>query len=105
MHGKLPDRTAGGFGQSSHTASRDNARLERERQDRERSQREAQSSAQGGTGAQNPLSNITDEQREEINEAVSFLPFASIQLLFGGKLGINSNGNSSDFSTSIKTNE
>ncbi|EPE33915.1 EF-hand [Glarea lozoyensis ATCC 20868] len=67
LHGKLPDRTAAGFAQSAHTGPRDNARLERERQ--ERSQREAQSAAQGGSGAQNPLSSITDEQREEINEA------------------------------------
>ena len=68
LHGKLPERGAVGFAQS---APRDNARLERERQERERSQRDAQTSAQGGGGAQNSLSSITDEQREEINEAVS----------------------------------
>jgi hypothetical protein len=68
-HGKLPERTAAGFAQT-HTGSGNNARIERERQDRDRGGREAQSSAQGGSGAQNPLSSITDEQREEINEAV-----------------------------------
>ncbi|KAF4637946.1 hypothetical protein G7Y89_g130 [Cudoniella acicularis] len=67
IHGKLPERSAPGtFG---HTSTRENARLERERQERERAQREAQAAAQGGAGPSNPLNNITDEQREEINEA------------------------------------
>src|SRR6187402_1720121 len=64
LHGKLPERNAPAFG-ASHPASRENARLERERQDRERAQREA---AQAGPS--NPLAQITDEQREKINEAV-----------------------------------
>jgi len=63
IHGKLPERTAPApFGASS---TRETARLERERQERERAQREA---AQAGPS--NPLASITDEQREEINEAV-----------------------------------
>ncbi|RDW88822.1 EF-hand-1 [Coleophoma cylindrospora] len=62
IHGKLPDRNGPpGFGVSS--ATRENARLERERQERERAQREA------AVGSSNPLNALTDEQREEINEA------------------------------------
>jgi centrin-3 len=63
LHGKIPDRSGPSFAASS----RENARLERERQERERAQREA---AQQVAGSSNPLANITDEQREEINEAV-----------------------------------
>jgi hypothetical protein len=60
--GKLPERTYGtGFGA---TANRNSAQLERERQ--ERAQREAQSHAAAGS----PMASLTDEQREEINEAV-----------------------------------
>jgi hypothetical protein len=82
-HGKLPERTAAGFAQT-HTGSGNNARIERERQDRDRGGREAQSSAQGGSGAQNPLSSISDEQREEINEAVRLTSY-DIQSLPGKK--------------------
>ncbi|RDL39582.1 EF-hand protein [Venustampulla echinocandica] len=71
LHGKLPERNAPGiFGASS---TRETARLERERQERERAHREAQATTQaavqGGAGPSNPLNSITDEQREEINEA------------------------------------
>lgn len=62
FQGKLPERNGPAFGASSHTTMRETARLERERQERERAQREA-------AGPANPY-NITDEQREEINEAV-----------------------------------
>lgn len=61
FQGKLPERNGPAFGASSHTTMRETARLERERQERERAQREA-------AGPANPY-NITDEQREEINEA------------------------------------
>lgn len=61
LHGKLPERP----GPSFATSSRENARLERERQDRERAQREAAQQA----GPSNPMASISDEQREEINEA------------------------------------
>ncbi|KAH6680271.1 putative Centrin-3 [Halenospora varia] len=67
LHGKLPERSQpSGFG---HTSTREAARLERERQERERAQRErdAQAAAQGGPS--NLVNNITEEQREEINEA------------------------------------
>jgi hypothetical protein len=70
LHGKPPERSAPTvFSASSHTATRENARLERERQERERTQREAQ--AQAAAGSSNPLNSLTDEQKEEINEAVS----------------------------------
>jgi centrin-3 len=60
LHGKLPERNLNApFGSSVHTANRENARIERERQERER-----------GAGPSNPLPTITDEQKEEINEAV-----------------------------------
>jgi centrin-3 len=62
LHGKLPERNLNApFGSSVHTVNRENARLERERQERER-----------GAGPSNPVPTITitDEQREEINEAV-----------------------------------
>lgn len=70
---QLPDRGASStFSASSHTnAARENARLERERLERERfaqtqAQAQAQQNAQQGAMAQ-----LTDEQRDEINEAVS----------------------------------
>lgn len=67
LSGKLPERSAAGaFGASS---TRDGARLERERH--ERAQREAQSHA-AAAGTSNALAALTDEQREEINEAVRF---------------------------------
>lgn len=63
LHGKLPERIAPNtFGASS---TRENARLDRERQERERAQREAAAQA----GSSNPFAGLTDEQREEINEA------------------------------------
>lgn len=64
LHGKLPERSNAAnnaFG-TTHPAPRDTGRLERERQDRERAQREAAAAA----GAPQ----VTEEQREEINEAV-----------------------------------
>jgi len=70
LHGKLPERNAptSGFGASSHTlATRENARLDRERQERERAQREAQQQ-QASSSNQN-INGLTDEQRDEINEA------------------------------------
>lgn len=68
--GKLPERThPTGFSVSAHPASQA-ARLERERQERERVQREREAAA-SGPAPSNPLSNLTDEQREEVNEAVS----------------------------------
>lgn len=71
LHGssKLPDRSAPlSFGASSHThTAREAARLERERQDRERAAAAQQASA---SGASNSMAQLTDEQRDEINEAV-----------------------------------
>ncbi len=67
VHGKLPDRNANAFG-VSHPAARDIGRSERERQDRERAQRE---SAAGATPQ------VTEEQREEINEAVCPCQYSS----------------------------
>lgn len=62
--GKLPERNApNAFGASS---TRETARLERERQERERAQRDAAAQS----APTNPINTITDEQREEINEAV-----------------------------------
>ena len=62
--GKLPDRSiAGAFGASTTTAAqREAQRLERERErlEKERLEREGQ----------DPMSQLTEEQREEINEAV-----------------------------------
>jgi len=61
LHGKIPERSTGiGFNASS---TRESARLERERQERERAHREQQAAPQ------NPLEGLTEEQREEINEA------------------------------------
>ena len=65
IHTKLPERNPPtGF---AATSTRETARLERERQERERAQREAQAQQ---AGSSNPLNALTDEQREEINEAV-----------------------------------
>lgn len=65
--GKLPDRTGGvaPFGSSTTQAHRDAQRQEREREraERERIEREGQKQ----------LAELTEEQREEINEAVSRL--------------------------------
>jgi hypothetical protein len=77
--GKLPDRsTALGFGASSQTHSaREATRLERERQERERQERERAAAAQKLQLEQQAgpsvgsMAQITDEQRDEINEAVS----------------------------------
>jgi hypothetical protein len=65
LHGKLPERNApSAFGTSANPTARENARLDRERQERERA------GPSGGAGAPSPLNALTDEQREEINEAV-----------------------------------
>ncbi|MCJ1438396.1 Calcium-binding component of the spindle pole body (SPB) half-bridge [Xylographa pallens] len=56
--GKLPDRS-GGFAPPSTAQAREAARLER--QERERLERE---------GQQDPMGQLSEEQREEINEAV-----------------------------------
>ena len=70
LHGKLPERNApSAFGASSNPTARENARLERERQERERA------GPSGGLGGSNPLNALTDEQKEEINEAVSLEKF------------------------------
>ncbi len=61
LHGKNPER-ASAFG------TRDGARLERERQERERLQREAAAAQQAEVT--NTINTLSDEQREEINEAV-----------------------------------
>ena len=63
--GKLPDRSAAGFGSSSGHQAREAQRLERERERAERERLET-----------NPLAELTEEQREEINEAVSTLSFS-----------------------------
>lgn len=65
LHGKLPERSGapGGFGA---TSNRETARLERERAERERGQNQGP-----GQGGGNTMNGITDEQREEISEAVS----------------------------------
>jgi hypothetical protein len=68
LHGKLPERNApSAFSASAHPLGRENAM---QRQERERAQREAAQSA----GPSAPFNNITDEQREEINEAVCPCP-------------------------------
>ncbi|KAI9745521.1 MAG: Calcium-binding component of the spindle pole body (SPB) half-bridge [Claussenomyces sp. TS43310] len=71
---KLPDRGAApaGFGASTHThAARESARLERERQDRERAAQQQQQQQQqaAGSSTSNAIAQLTDEQRDEINEA------------------------------------
>lgn len=61
---KLPDRsTTQGFGASHTLSARERERQERERQDRERQQ--------AGIGSSNSMANLSDEQKDEINEAVS----------------------------------
>ena len=65
--GKLPDRTIGAaFGASTTQQQREAQRLERERErvEKERIEREGQ----------NQLAELTEEQREEINEAVRPTP-------------------------------
>ncbi|KAL3423763.1 hypothetical protein PVAG01_05511 [Phlyctema vagabunda] len=63
IHGRLPERNAqSGFGTTA--TARETARLDRERQERERAQREA-----AAAESSSPLNRLTDEQREEINEA------------------------------------
>ena len=59
------------FGQSHAPAAREAARLERERLDRERQQQVAQKSTHQQSQAQSALSQLADEQRDEVNEAVS----------------------------------
>jgi centrin-3 len=89
LHGtsKLPERNAPlGFGASSHThTAREAARLERERQERERAaaqQQQQQAATNAGAGS---MAQLTDEQRDEINEAVShFLICYSILLFVEG---------------------
>lgn len=68
MHGKLPERA--GPGPSFGASSRENARIERERQERERAAQQAQSQQQQQHNPGPSIANITDEQKEEISEAV-----------------------------------
>lgn len=76
--GKLPDRSAPlGFGASALTSARQSAQQDRERQERERQERDRiavsqAQQAQGGSTSGNHMAQLTDEQRDEINEAVSF---------------------------------
>jgi hypothetical protein len=98
---KLPDRSAPlGFGASSHThTAREAARQERERQERERAAAQ-QAAATTSATASNTMTQLTDEQRDEINEAVphprpSYPPQLS---------NISRSRNSSASSTSTKTN-
>ena len=70
--GKLPDRSLGGaFAASTAAQQREAQRLERERDrlEKERLDRENQ----------DPMSQLTEEQREEINEAVR----STIKILHG----------------------
>ncbi|KAG9246508.1 hypothetical protein BJ878DRAFT_279749 [Calycina marina] len=60
IHGKLPNPPTG-FGA---TSTRETARIERERQERERAQQQHQQA-----GSSNPLTALTEEQLQEINEA------------------------------------
>ena len=70
--GKLPER--GAFGSNSQAQQRDVQRAERERErERERQQKERE--------GQDPMSQLTEEQKEEINEAVrktAYLSFTQI---------------------------
>jgi len=68
IHGKLPERSAP-FGASA-APGRENARIERERQERERVERERM---ERDGGLPPVVAQLSDEQREEINEAVSLL--------------------------------
>lgn len=84
--GKLPERsTALNLGPSTQSLSiREYTRLERERQERERQERERVAAAQKQQLEHQVGSNIgsmaqiTDEQRDEINEAVSNIPFLGL---------------------------
>ncbi|PQE16932.1 cell division control cdc31 protein [Rutstroemia sp. NJR-2017a BBW] len=58
-----------GASQQPAAALRDKPRLDRERAERERLAREAQVQGQAGAPAANPMNTLSDEQREEINEA------------------------------------
>jgi hypothetical protein len=58
LHGKLPERTTPAFSASAHPSTRETARIERERGGPSNNQNA------------NPLNAITDEQRDEVNEAV-----------------------------------
>ena len=66
--GKLPDRSLGGthaqvpFGTSTTQQARENARLEREREKAEKERQEREE-----------LNNLSEEQRDEIREAVNLL--------------------------------
>jgi hypothetical protein len=62
-----------GASQQPAAALRDKPRLDRERAERERLAREAQVQGQAGAPAANPMNTLSDEQREEINEAVCIL--------------------------------
>ena len=64
VYGKLPERS-GGPASFGVTSTRDAARLEKER-----AQRETGAQGQHQQNAPTNLNGITDEQREEINEAV-----------------------------------
>ena len=72
--GKLPDRTRDtAFGEMSAAQKRETQRLEREREkaERERLEREEQNQ-------------LTEEQREEIKEAVGLLPIANRSVMQAG---------------------
>lgn len=58
------------FSQSHAPAAREAARLERDRLDRER-QQVAQKSTHAQSQAPSALAQLADEQRDEVNEAVS----------------------------------
>ena len=76
LHSKLPERSLASntaFGTSSHQP-REGTRLERERLDRERSERGQRERQERETQNQ-PMAELTEEQREEINEAVSTISF------------------------------
>ena len=60
--GKLPDRSAQPFGASTSQQAREAARLEREREKQEHERR-----------AQEEIANLSEEQREEVREAVRTL--------------------------------
>jgi centrin-3 len=64
LHPKLPERTAATAFGASH-ASREAARIERDRAARE---------SQAQAGPSSGVNSLTDEQREEINEAVRPAP-------------------------------
>ncbi len=72
---KPAERSTGlGFGASSHRHNaREAARLERERQElqRERERAAAQQQQQASGSAAGSMAQLTDEQKDEINEAVS----------------------------------